>query len=79
MKRTAWLCVASQLFLLPVMPQTAASALPKDAATLQRFVCNTGYTLEKCHADMAVLRRTLAKYPVAQLGGWTWILVLSKD
>jgi len=28
---------------------------------------------------MAFLRRTLAKYPVAQLGGWTWILVLSKD
>jgi hypothetical protein len=42
-------------------------------------VCDTGYTLEKCHKDMAVFRKALAKYPAAQLGPWTWILVRSAD
>ena len=78
MKRTALFCIATQLFL-QVLPQLTASALPKNEAPLQRFVCNTGYTLEKCHKDMAVLRSALAKYPIAQLGNWTWILVRSED
>jgi hypothetical protein len=56
-----------------------ASALPKNEAPLLRFVCNTGYTLEKCHQDVAVLRTTLAKYPLGQLGNWTWVLVRSED
>jgi hypothetical protein len=57
-------------------------APPKEPATSgssQHFVCNTGYTLEKCHKDVAVLRKALEKYPVAQLGEWTWVLVLSAD
>jgi hypothetical protein len=78
-KRTALFCIATQLFLPPVLPQVPAPALPKVEATLQHFVCSTGYTLEKCHADMLVLRRTLAKFPVSQLGAWTWILVRSED
>jgi hypothetical protein len=78
-KRTALFCIATQLFLLPVLPQATAPALPKEEATLQRFVCNTGYTQEKCHKDVAVLRSALAKYPIAQLGNWTWILVRSED
>ena len=45
----------------------------------QHFVCNTGYTLEKCHKDVAVLQKALEKYPVAQLGEWTWVLVRSSD
>jgi hypothetical protein len=28
---------------------------------------------------MAVLRKTLAKYPAAELGEWTWVLVRSAD
>lgn len=28
---------------------------------------------------MAVLRKALANYPIAQLGTWTWILVRSED
>ena len=68
-----------QLILLPVRPQATASALPRDEAPLQRFVCNTGYTVERCQKDLAVLRRALTKYPVAQLGNWTWILVRSED
>jgi hypothetical protein len=54
-------------------------ALPKDQTPVQHFVCNVGYTLEKCRQDIAVLERTLAKYPVAELGNWTWILVRSDD
>ena len=45
----------------------------------QHFVCNTGYTLEKCHKDVADLRKTLDKYQAAQLGEWTWVLVRSND
>jgi hypothetical protein len=32
-----------------------------------------------CRKDLAVFRSALAKYPVAQLGDWTWILVRSED
>ena len=62
-------------------PKIAATATtsPQEDPPLQRFVCNTGYTQEKCHEDMTVLRRTLAKYPLVQLGDWTWILVRSED
>ena len=62
-----------------VAAQGSASASPREEAPLQRFVCNTGYTMEKCNKDIAVLRTTLAKYPTAQLGNWTWILVRSDD
>ena len=79
MRRTAWFWIATQLIFLPALPEGTASASPKDEASRQRFVCNIGYTLEKCNEDMAVLRRTLAKYPVAQLGNWTWVLVRSQD
>jgi hypothetical protein len=78
-KRTAWFWIATQVFILPGLPQSTAFASPKNEATPPRFVCDTGYTLEKCNEDMAVLRRALAKYPVAQLGNWTWVLVRSQD
>jgi hypothetical protein len=39
----------------------------------------TGYTLEKCRKDIAVLQRALEKYPVGHLGEWTWVLVRSED
>lgn len=57
-------------------------AAPKEAVSsgsAQHFVCNTGYTLAQCHRDAAVLRRALEKYPVEQLGEWTWVLVRSSD
>jgi hypothetical protein len=57
----------------------AAPGEKANADATQHFVCNTGYTLEKCHKDVAVLRKALEKYPVAQLGEWTWVLVLSSD
>lgn len=79
MKPSAVLWIATRLILLPGLTQVTASASPRDEALLQRFICNTGYTLEKCLQDIAILRKTVAKYPVAQLGEWTWILVRSDD
>ena len=79
MRRTAWFWISTQLFLLTVLSQETAAARPQNEVSLRRFVCNTGYTLQKCHKDVAVLRRALAKYPVAHLGNWTWILVRSED
>lgn len=64
------LCAPSQL--LP--PATA-----QGQATKQHLVCNIGYTSQECAVDMAVLRRTLAKYPLDTLGEWTWVLVRTLD
>ena len=71
--------LAAQLILLAVAPRATASPLPLEGTPNQHLVCNTGYTLERCREDQAVLRSALAKYPVAQLGDWTWILVRSED
>jgi len=60
-------------------PRATASPLPLEGTPNQHLVCNTGYTPERCREDQAVLRSALAKYPVAQLGDWTWILVRSED
>lgn len=57
----------------------ALAGTPSAGTHPQHFVCNTGYTLEKCHRDVAVLRKALSKYPVEQLGEWTWVLVRSAD
>jgi hypothetical protein len=78
-KRTAWFWIAAHLVPYLFFTQVTVSASPKNDLPPLRFVCNTGYTLEKCRADIAVVRRTLAKYPVAQFGNWTWILVRSED
>jgi hypothetical protein len=78
-KRTALFWMGTQLFLLPVNPQATVSALPRHEVSNQRLSCHTGYTVEKCLKDLAILRRTLAKYPLAQLGEWNWILVHSED
>jgi hypothetical protein len=56
-----------------------AAALPQYEVSPQHFVCSRDFTVERCYKDVAVLRRTLAKYPAAQIGEWTWILVRSED
>ena len=78
MKLRAGLQIAAQV-LLAFQSQTVAKAGPPVGAPVQHFICNTGYSLSKCQADMAVLRKTLAKYPAAELGEWTWVLVRSAD
>ena len=55
------------------------SVAPQHERSPQHFVCSRDYTVESCYQDAAVLRRTLSKYPRAQIGEWTWILVRSKD
>jgi hypothetical protein len=65
------LLAVSSLFPTPARTQT-------NTAT-QHFVCNTGYTLKQCQEAMDVLRRVLARYPAADLGEWTWILVRPED
>jgi hypothetical protein len=61
-------------------PAQSLSAGDSNANTVaQHFVCNTGYTQQKCNEDMAVLRKALAKYSLTRLGEWTWILVRSED
>ena len=54
-------------------------AAPHDNAAVQHFVCNKGYTQVVCNTEMAVLRRTVEKYPTAALGEWTWVLVQNED
>jgi hypothetical protein len=78
-KHSALFGIVTQTILQTVLLQATASALPPQETPLQRFVCNTGYTVEKCKKEIAVLRANLAKYPTAQLGDWTWILVRSED
>jgi hypothetical protein len=77
LKIRLWVAAQIVLAALPSLVVTGASA--QTNTTVQHFVCNSGFTLQKCKIDMAVLRRALAKYPVTELGEWTWILVRSED
>lgn len=83
MKFAASIGVVVVLLGSPASSQTATPGLSQDVAAgsdrHQHFVCNTGYTLEKCHRDVATLRKALDKYQAAQLGEWTWVLVRSDD
>ena len=79
MKLGAGLRIAAQVFLVAFQTQAVAEAGPPVGAPAQHFVCNTGYSLRKCQVDMAILRKTLAKYPADELGEWTWVLVRSAD
>ena len=45
----------------------------------QHFACDVGYKLQECQVASAVLSRALARYPVAALGKWRWVLVRSED
>lgn len=79
MKLKLHLLMAAQLIPAALQCQDATVAPRQTSTTTQHFVCNTGYTPEECHKDMAVLRKALAKYPVTELGEWTWILVRSEN
>ena len=79
MKCNALLWVVAMTISAHDVMSAAPSAPPQTTASIQRFVCNTGYTPEKCRAHIEVLRKALARYPVAELGEWTWILVRSED
>jgi len=70
--------VALVAVIVPSSPVETV-CFPQDKNSQQHFVCNTGYSLQQCHEQMAVLRQALAKYPLEELGEWTWILVRSQD
>jgi hypothetical protein len=44
----------------------------------RHFVCDKGYTLKQCDEELVVLKKALAKYPISDLGEWTWVLVRSE-
>lgn len=79
LKPYPWIVALLILVLLLRHRQAIAQDGQKDADPLQHFVCNTGYTIKECYTDMAILKKTLAKYPTNQLGAWTWVLVRSAD
>lgn len=58
------------------LPQRSAPAV---AGAQQRFVCNTGYSQERCREQMKVLREVIGRYHGEALGEWTWVLVRSGD
>jgi hypothetical protein len=59
---------------------TGSRASDRPAEPLrQHFVCNTGYTIPDCQRDISALQKVLEKYPVSQLGEWTWVIVRSDD
>jgi hypothetical protein len=78
-KLAASFLLGTKIILLALAPRGTAAPGPQEGAPIQHFVCNTGYTVERCRKDLAVLRSAIAKYPVAELGDWTWILVRSED
>jgi hypothetical protein len=53
-----------------------APQVPPKKVT-QRFVCDIGYSQEKCDQQMSILRKTLTRYSISQPDNWTWVLVLS--
>ena len=70
--------------LVPIALFTLQFQFPRGAsaqtqAHKQHFVCNIGYTPQECLVAMTVLRKALAKYPVNELGEWTWVLVRTVD
>ncbi len=71
------------VWTLPTTGQTAAKvAKPETERAIQssqEFHCHTGYLLEQCQKDIFELKKVLARYPLEELGHWTWVLVRSQD
>jgi hypothetical protein len=65
--------------VLPGQTAAQAGAVASPLSLNQTFVCNTGYTQQECHVQMTVLREALSKFPSAQPGPWTWVVVRSRD
>ena len=60
------------------MPPTAGPELNR-APNGQRFVCDLNYSQKECTRQIAVLQKAVERYPVSQLGEWTWVLLRSDD
>ena len=78
--KTCLRCIAMPVLLVSIASPRAATASPReDRLATQHFFCNSGYTLDSCRAQIAMLRTIVAKYPTEALGEWTWVLVRSQD
>ena len=58
--------------------ETRITGEPQRSAPARHFVCDKGYTLKQCDEELVVLKKALAKYPIPELGEWTWVLVRSE-
>ena len=69
-----------RFFALLLVLSAQATRMPAQSVpNKQKFICNTGYTLQQCQRQMGVLRPILEKFHADKLGVWTWILVRSED
>jgi hypothetical protein len=72
--------MAIQVLLVGIaVPRVACASPREDRLAVQHFFCNTGYTLDTCRVQIAVLKTVVAKFPTEALGEWTWVLVRSQD
>jgi hypothetical protein len=75
-------CAKFSLIVVSFIAYAAAQqATPPISQTMAhpKFVCNTGYSLQRCHEQVAVLSAVLDKYRAYQPERWTWVLVRSED
>jgi hypothetical protein len=73
-KLKAYLGVA--VFFVTALPsQAEITGEPLRSPPARHFVCDKGYTLKQCDEELVVLKKALAKYPIPELGEWTWVLV----
>jgi hypothetical protein len=70
-----WILIA---VLLGIASPTNASQVDDHLAN-QHFFCNTGYALDACDSQIAMLKTVVARFPTKALGEWTWVLVRSQD
>jgi len=78
--KTASGWILMQALVLGIAWPMIAKATPhQDPLAAQHFFCNTAYTLDACHEQIATLRGVVAKFPTEALGQWTWVLVRSQD
>jgi hypothetical protein len=76
-KLKAYLGVA--VFFLTALPsQAEITGESQRFPPARHFVCDKGYTLKQCDGELVVLKKALAKYPIPDLGEWTWVLVRSE-
>jgi hypothetical protein len=76
-KLKAYLGVAV-LFVTALPSQAEITGEPLRSPPARHFVCDKGYTLKQCDEELVVLKKALAKYPIPELGEWTWVLVRSE-
>jgi hypothetical protein len=73
------LLIAVCLPIYAVGQQPPAAPTTTTTTARPRFLCNTGYSIQTCNQQVAVLRRVLDRYRLAQSSDWTWVLVRSED